>query len=317
MNQHWQILETFVLVARLGSMKAAAERLSVTAGAISQRMQALQQRMGSRLYERRGNGIVLTAVGDKLFRDLEEPMARIEEIWRTTDPQQHSAGARKRLVISTMPSFANHVLVPRLGAFSAQHPEIDVTIETELRVVDLKSEPVDIAIRHGLGDYPGLKSTWLLAPPLIVVASRELLARHPAVKQPADCLKLPLLHDRARQDWRLWLAAHGVTAPEQLPGPAFSDDSLLASAAVAGQGLALVRDFYAAEALRRGRLKQVLDVAWPARFAYYAVATPEALRRAHVRSFRDWLVEELAGGEKPLRTRENVRPVIASRRREA
>lgn len=309
MNQHWQTLETFVLVARLGSMKAAAERLAVTAGAISQRMQALQQRVGHRLYERRGNGIALTAEGDKLFRALDEPMGKIEAIWRATDPRQQSGEARKRLVISTMPSFANHVLVPRLGAFGALYPEIDVTIETELRVVDLKSEPVDIAIRHGLGDYPGLKSTWLVAPTLIVVASRDLLARHPVVKQPADCLKLPLLHDRARQDWRLWLAAHGVTAPAQLPGPAFSDDSLLSSAAVAGQGLALVRDFYAAEELRRGRLQQVLDIAWPARFAYYAVATPEALRRPHVQRFHDWLVAELAAEGQ----RRNVRPIIAAK----
>lgn len=306
MTQHWQILETFVLVARLGSMKAAAERLSVTAGAISQRMQALQQRVGHRLFERHRSGIALTAEGARLFSALEEPMGRIEDIWRESDAGRRDAATRPRLVVSTMPSFANHVLVPRLGRFSARHPEIDVTIETELRVVDLASEPVDIAIRHGLGEYPGLKATWLVAPALIVVASPDLLRRHPPVREPGDCLQLPLLHDRARQDWRLWFAAHGVVAPQALNGPAFSDDSLLARVAAAGQGLALVRDFYADEELKSGRLVQVLDIAWPARFAYYAVATPEASRRPHVRRFHDWLVAE-------LRAADIVRPVIAGK----
>lgn len=296
MTQHWQILETFVLVARLGSMKAAAERLSVTAGAISQRMQALQQRTGSRLYERQRNGIQLTLAGETLFRALDDPFSRIEEIWRETDPAKRGEAARPRVVVSTMPSFANHVLVPRLGRFSARHPEIDVTVETELRVVDLTSEPIDIAIRHGLGTYPGLKSAWLVAPAMIVVASGECLRRHPPIRTPADCLNLPLLHDRPRQDWRLWFAAHGIEAPLPLAGPGFSDDSLLARAAAAGQGLALVRDVYAAEDIAHGRLVKALDIAWPTRFAYYVVATPDALRRPSVRRFHDWLMAELKSG---------------------
>lgn len=304
MNPNWQILETFVLIARLGSMKATAARLSLTASAISQRIQALEALTGTRLFIRTRSGITLTPEGDALFRALDTSFQAIDVAWREIEERAKQRGRRRQLVISAMPSFANHILVPRLGRFSALHPEIEVTIETDLRLVDLLTEPIDLAIRHGLGDYPGLKATWLIAPELIVVASPDFMRRHHDLKVPADCLHLPLLHDHARRDWRLWFAAHGVAAPGHLKGPALSDDTLLSRAAAAGQGLALVRDFYAREDIKAGRLVQAIDLSWPSRFAYYAVATPDALRRPAVRQFRDWLVGELGdqlGDEKPAR----------------
>jgi LysR family glycine cleavage system transcriptional activator len=193
-----------------------------------------------------------------------------------------------------MPSFANFVLVPRLGHFGRLFPQAEVNVETDLRVVDLHTEPVDIAIRHGLGDYPGLVATPLISPALIVVGSPALIEKHGPLKRAGDCLKLPLLHDHTRQDWRLWFEAHGVATPERLKGPAFSDGTLIVRAAVAGQGLGLVREFYAAEELAAGRLVRALDVTWPSRFGYYLVATAEALQRPAVRAFRNWLVEEMA-----------------------
>ena len=72
----------------------------------------------------------------------------------------------------------------------------------------------------------------------------------------------------------------------------------LVRAAVAGQGLGLVREFYAAEELAAGRLVRALDISWPSRFGYYLVATPAALDRPLVRAFRNWLVEEMAALER-------------------
>jgi LysR family glycine cleavage system transcriptional activator len=103
-----------------------------------------------------------------------------------------------------------------------------------------------------------------------------------------------LLHDLGRFDWSLWFEAHGVKAPKELNGPSFSDDNLMVRAAVSGQGLALVRDVYADDELRAGRLVRAIDVEWPTRFAYYAVCTPDALRKPAVRHFRKWLECEAA-----------------------
>lgn len=285
-------LETFVLVARFKSMKAAAEALSLSAGAISQRIRGLEEHAGYRLFQRQGGGIALTHEAEALLAELGPAFQTISQAWARIDGAE--ALARQRLTVSTMPSFANFVLVPRLGAFSQHFPQVEVNVETDLRVVDLHSEPVDIAIRHGLGDYPGLVATPLISPSLIVVASPALITQHGVLKRAADCLQLPLLHDHTRQDWRLWFEAHGVPTPERLKGPAFSDGTLIVRAAVAGQGLGLVREFYAAEELAAGRLIRALDVSWPSRFGYYLVATAEALQRPAVRAFRNWLVEEMA-----------------------
>jgi LysR family glycine cleavage system transcriptional activator len=285
-------LETFVLVARLKSMKGAAAALSLSAGAISQRMRGLEERAGYRLFQRQAGGIALTHEAERLLAEIGPAFDTITQAWARIDGAE--ATARQRVTVSTMPSFANFVLVPRLGRFARLFPQAEVNVETDLRIVDLHTEPVDIAIRHGLGDYPGLVATPLISPALIVVGSPGLIEKHGSLKRAADCLQLPLLHDHTRQDWRLWFEAHGVTTPERLKGPAFSDGTLIVRAAVAGQGLGLVREFYAAEELAGGRLVRALDVTWPSRFGYYLVATAEALQRPAVRAFRNWLVEEMA-----------------------
>src|SRR5262249_52269674 len=154
----------------------------------------------------------------------------------------------------------------------------------------------DLAVRQGLGKYPGLNAIRLVAPEFIVVASPDLLKNRAPLREPAECLAFPLLHDLNRQDWPLWFEAHGVAAPDCKKGPAFSENHLILRAAVAGQGLALVRDIYAEDDVRSKKLVRALTVNWPLPFAYYAVATSEALQKPAVRRFRDWLVEE-AGQE--------------------
>jgi LysR family transcriptional regulator, glycine cleavage system transcriptional activator len=293
MSPRFSLLHTFVVVARSGRMRDAADLMAITPGAISQRIRVLEDVVGHRLFTRTQAGVQLNAAGRALFSSLEGPFRAIEGVDKNL-----AAASSRRVVISTMNSFAASWLVPRLSRFSRQHPDIDVALETEARIVDLRREPVDLAIRHGLGDYPGLEAIWLMAPELIVVASPELVRFGPSIKAPADCLAHPLLHDTDRTDWRLWFEAQGVDAPKRLNGSSFSDDHLLVRAAAAGQGLALVGNAYVDEDLRTGRLVRALSVRWPTRFAYYAVAASEALQRPALRHFRDWLVRE--AGEKPV-----------------
>jgi LysR family transcriptional regulator, glycine cleavage system transcriptional activator len=281
------LLQTFVAVARAGKMKQAAHELAITPGAVSQRIRQLEEVAGRRLFMRNPTGVELSAAGEAMFAALAEPFRAIEAV----DHELGTASSR-RVTVSTMPSFAATWLVPRLAMFARRYPDIEIAVETGARPVDLKREPIDLAIRHGLGKYPGLEATLLVAPELIVVASPELLKNRAPLKRPADCLAFPLLHDFNRQDWPLWFEAHGVAAPNCKKGPAFSENHLIVRAAVAGQGLALVRNIYAEDDLRSKKLVKPLSVNWPVQFAYYAVATSEALQKAAVRRFRDWLVEE-------------------------
>jgi LysR family transcriptional regulator, glycine cleavage system transcriptional activator len=260
MIRRFALLETFVAVARAGKMKQAAQDLALTPGAVSQRIRQLEETAGRRLFTRTSTGVELSAAGEAMFVALAEPFQAIETV-----DKELGAPSSRRMTVSTVPSFAAGWLVPRLAKFARLCPDIEVAVEVGARPVDLKREPIDLAIRHGLGKYPGLESTWLVAPELIVVASPDLLKNRAPLRRPADCLEFPLLHDLNRQDWPLWFEAHGVTAPHAKKGPAFSESHLIVKA---------------------------LTVNWPLQFAYYAVATAEAMQKPAVRQFRDWLVEE-------------------------
>lgn len=286
-----QALRTFVEVSQRGSITAAAQALHVTPGAVSQQIRLLEERLGLALLVRERHGMRMTEAGADVYPMLSAAFAQIDKAVDALEAMK----TRQSLTVSTVATFAASWLVPRLGRFKERHPHIEVRVEATPALVDLRRDHVDIALRHGLGDYPGLDVVPLMAPVLVPVAAPGMLAAGAALATPADCLVHPLLHDADRADWPLWLRAHGVADdPRARRGDTYDDDFLLIRAAEAGQGLALVPAAYAREEIAAGRLVQVLDKPWPARFAYYAVSRPGAARRPEVRAFIDWIVEEAA-----------------------
>jgi LysR family glycine cleavage system transcriptional activator len=288
MIRRFALLQAFVAVARAERMKEAADVLAVTPGAVSQRIRQLEEIVGQPLFTRTREGVELTASGTEMFAALAQPFAAIEAIDRDLD----SGSTRKRVVVNTMPSLASTWLVPRLNSFIRLNPNIEVVVETSSKLIDPKRDPVDLAIRHGLGKYAGLESAWLMTLEYVIVASPVLLRGKAPIKTPRECLNYPLLHGVQRKDWPMWFEAQGIQTAEVKKGHAFSDAQLIVAAAIAGQGLALLRDVYVMEALRTGGLVKAYDGSWPAQFGYYAVTTSESLQRPAVRRFRDWLIDE-------------------------
>jgi LysR family glycine cleavage system transcriptional activator len=285
-------LRAFVETSRHGSLTAAAEVMGVTPGAVSQQLRQLQERLGVSLFDRTRHGVVLSAAGSRIYPELRQAFDQIASSLHALEAWQ----GRSSLRISAAPSFAAHWLAPRLADFSARHPEIDVQLDASPALVDLRRDGVDIAIRHGLGQYPGLHAEHLLAPALLPVASPALLATVPAITRVQHCLLLPLLQDSERSDWRLWFQALGLPQDARLQrGPAFDDDLLLIRAAAAGQGIALVRDIHVADEVASGRLQVVLQQPWPQSFAYYAVTRPgsEGSDRPMVAAFLAWLQDNM------------------------
>lgn len=286
-----QALRAFVEVGQRGSIKAAADALHVTSGAVSQQIRLLEQRCGVSLFVRERQGMRLTEAGASVHPVLAGAFAQIAGAAQMLE----DAGARQALTVSTVATFAASWLVPRLGRFRLRHPQIEVRVEATSALVDLQRDRVDVALRHGLGVYPGLHATRLMAPVLVPVASPGLLAGKPALRSCVDCLDYPLLHDSDRADWPLFLAAHGTPDDARAArGSAFEDDFLLIRAAEAGLGLALVPQQHAQVEIAAGRLVQVLALPWPARFAYYLVTRPDATARPSVRAFMEWLQDEAA-----------------------
>jgi LysR family glycine cleavage system transcriptional activator len=271
--------------------------MGVTPGAVSQQIKLLEDRLGLALFERGNREIHLTAAGARLHGPIVRAFDGIETALDEFDARR----GRATLTVSTVPAFAASWLVPRLGRFTSAHPDIEVRVEATSTLVDLARDRVDIALRHGLGEYPGYESRRLMAPVLLPVASPKLLASGPPIRHPGDCLAFPLLQDSDRADWSLWLEALGVEDARSERGPSFEDDVLLIRAAASGQGIALVRDIYAREELETGRLALALDKPWPTRFAYYAVIRPKAADRpGPIASFLEWLEREAAADVQPI-----------------
>jgi len=282
-------LRTFVEVGRQGGIKRAAQELNVTPGAVSQQVKALEARFGVELLERGNREVKLSAHGLRLFGKLAPGFEQIDAAVQLFEDRR--PGPRS-LVVSTTPSFAACWLTPRLGRFATLHPEIEIRIETSVQLADMTSGMVDVAIRHGSGDYPGLDATLLFMPRLVAVASPSLLIDGP-LRGPADCLRYPLLQDRDRADWPAWFEAHGVKpARNAAKGPSYADDALLIQAVIAGQGLAIVRDVYAASALDSGSIMLAIDAPVPTQTGYFVVVQPGRMTVPKIAAFRHWITSE-------------------------
>jgi LysR family glycine cleavage system transcriptional activator len=249
-------------------------------------VQNLEQWVGFPLLERRARQMQPTAEGRAYLAAIS---AAFDAIAAATAELSEGQVPRS-ICITCTPGFAVQWLVPRLQQFQDQHPEIDVRIDASTRLLDLKVEAVDLAVRHGNGRYPGLVSEKLLDDDLIPVASPRLLAGKGRVRKPADLVQHRLLHIETRDDWRLWFAAQGIEI-DWKRGPLLVDTAIGVQAATAGKGIVLVRRSLAADELASGRLVAPLVQGLSKGTAYYLVYLPENMVQPAVRAFRAWLLE--------------------------
>src|SRR5437588_9852038 len=229
-------LRAFETAARTLSFTRAAKELSQTQGAISHQVNMLEARLGVKLFEREARGLKLTEAGGKylpLVRDSLERLRTAEDLIRLE--------RRSVLTVTVSPNFASKWLVPRLGGFSVTHPNLDLRISASLQHVDFNREDIDLAVRHGNGDWPELHVTRLCAEELFPACSPSLLHAGPPIRTPADLARHVLVRDRSRKFWREWLAAFGIESAEAERGPIFDQTALAIDAALAGQGIALAR----------------------------------------------------------------------------
>lgn len=279
-------LKAFEAAARHLSVKAAAEELSVTPGAVSQMLKTLELHLGRQLFDRVNRGIVLTEAGRNYLPPVRNAFRQIAEASRRVAAEEETGV----LTVSTTPFFASAWLVPRLGAFRAAHPEIDLRILTGNGLADFTRDGVDVAIRHGLGRYPGLKSDHVLAVAMIPVAAPALVARLGQPTSPADLVDWPLVQDADRKGWALWFEAQGLTESGPTRGPSFDDPGLLLRAVIAGQGAGLLPDAMVETDVKEGRLVRLAEAKEIEVFAYYLVYPELAQGRAKIQAFRNWIL---------------------------
>lgn len=281
-------LRVFEAAARHLSFTRAAGELFVSQAAISQQIRSLEAELGQVLFRREGRALTLTEAGLELaaatraaLEHLHDGLARVR-----------ARGKRKALSVSMMPSFAAKWLVPRLGRFLAAHPAVDLKIHTSLQVVDLRRGEADMAIRHGLGVYPGLSVTSLIREEMFPVCAPNLLKGRTPLRAPTDLAGRTLFLDYG-ESWGPWLEAAHVQESTVVYGTEFIDTHLALQAAIDGQGIALGRTLVAADDLAAGRLARPFDLAVPAPHAYWIVQPSGQESRPEAHAFRDWISAEI------------------------
>jgi LysR family glycine cleavage system transcriptional activator len=278
-------LKAFEAAARHESFTRPAEELAVTQGAVSHQVKALEQELGLRLFLRERQRLRLTSGGRRLLEVARDAFDRIAAGTERLRASERSGV----LTVSTSPNFAAKWLAPRLGAFVAAHPAIDLRLSANPAHADFAVDDVDLAIRHGDGDWPGLSVTRLCREELFPVCAPALAKR---LRRPADLKRVMLLHLENRRDWARWLEATGVEGAALDRGLVFDQASLELDAAAAGQGVALARTALADWDLRAGRLVRPFALALPAEYAYWIVCPRPKARSPKVRAFTAWLLSE-------------------------
>ncbi len=283
-------MRAFEAAARHLSFSRAADELHVTKAAISHQVKALEDELGLPLFRRLNRALMLTDAGQTLYPAVSEALAMMGSAVARLKRQDKSGG----LAVTMLDSFAAIWLVPRLGRFRSQHPDIDVRIATSDDSVDFARSDVDLAIRYGAGRWTGVHAERLMTEEIFPVCAPILLERGPRLEKPSDLANHTLLHDYGLETWRRWLNAVGESSVDVERGPHYHHSNLVLQAAEQGDGVALARSVLAADALANGRLVRPFNIALPAEYAYYFVCPPDYLNRPKVQAFRDWLFAEVS-----------------------
>ncbi|MGL4490113.1 MAG: LysR substrate-binding domain-containing protein, partial [Rhizobiaceae bacterium] len=197
------------------------------------------------------------------------------------------------ITISAEPTFASTWLVPRLEKFRTICPDIDISVDADHRLVDFRTSPADIAIRHSLSEeaWPRVEARLLQRAAVTPVLSRALMQEQP-LRTPADALRHVLIHEENRNMWSSWFALAGLPQTQQSRGPIFPDGAYAANAAKLGHGIALGDVKLLSDEIKRGELLAPLDTSMPFG-AYWLVAPSLKKLRDPVQAFVDWLTDEI------------------------
>jgi LysR family transcriptional regulator, glycine cleavage system transcriptional activator len=289
-------LRVFAVAARHMSFTKAADELHLTQSAVSHRVRGLEEELGIFLFDRLPRRLELTRAGEALAQRVDQAVADIARTIANLDLEDDAS----QLTITMLPSVASRWLVPRLPHFHALHPDIELQLIADPRLLDLRAARIDLAIRFGRGTYPGYAVSMLMPDRVFPVCSPRLIAQRGPVATVEELLDLPLLHDSSTEgdgsgsDWRSWLAHVGWHDAACDEGQRFSDAGLLIDAAVLGLGVALARASLVSDHVANETLICPLDLAAPTAFAYYVLGLPEATALQKIVCFRDWLRAEAA-----------------------
>ncbi len=282
-------LYAFEAAARHLSISRAAEELNVTPSAVSHRIRGLEARLGIALFLRSRRQLMLSDAGQRLYPGIRDGFGRIAAALADLDGLQR----RGVLTVSMLSTFAGRWFIPRLPRFQRAHPDIEVHISTTMRPVSFERDGVDVAIRYGGGDWPGLQADRLLGEEITPVCHPALIDGDPPLRDPADLAHHTLLHSEARpEDWAVWLKIQGHEGLKPAQTVTFDTTNFALEAAQQGAGVAIAAMEFVADALADRRLAVPFGHPVKQDQAYYFVCPADWADRPKIAALRTWLEQE-------------------------
>ena len=284
-------IRVFEAAARHEHFTAAAEELGMTQAAVSYQIRALEERVGVKLFERSKGRVRLTDAGRRLLSPLTDAFDRMDGAFAAL-----RADDENMLSISTTSTFANTWLAWRIGGFQMEHSQLAVRLDANNALIDFASSDVDVAIRAGMGDWPGLHSQRLFEIDYTPICSPRFLAEWRAANggrmmEPADLIDLPQVS--SNDPWlHQWLTDRGVEIPDRPRRPGIQLDSQTAegTAAMAGRGIAMLTPFFWRYDLTEGRLVRPFSEVSSRGWGYWVVIPEHRRQSPKIKRFCEWLL---------------------------
>jgi len=284
-------VEAFVQVARLGSVKAAAEELALSSPALSRRVQAMERFVGRSLFERRHQAMMLNTDGELLLARLAPALDALAEAIDSTTGDAELL----RLRLAVLPLFASQRLMQRLPELRALHPELHIDIDTAAHGLSRLGEGVDAAIVLARDVDPSLYSRRLDRNKVTAIGARRMLEGRNAMRNPDDLRRMTIfLHRDMPETFNSWREAIGRPDLEPAAVDHFDSGHLMLDAAAQGLGVAFMLDSHLQDANDERLVQLFGDVDVDSQYSYWFACRRSALARRPVRIFHDWLFEAVA-----------------------
>lgn len=276
---------------RLGTASAVAAEMSLTQGAVSRQIQALEGQLSVQLVVREKQRLILTPAARDYVAEIRKALKMLSDASITL--RANPSGGTLNLAI--LPAFGMHWLAPRLAQFAKAHPEVTINLSTRLQPFDFEQSVFDAAIHYGRQDWPGVSYMKLMDEDIVAVGAPSLIGK--GLSGPQALRDLPLLQLEARMgDWGRWFSHYGHPGLRP-PAMLFDQFATMIQAAIHGMGVALIPKFLIASELEQGRLVCAWGGAVRAYGAYYLVWPQARAERAPLASFRHWLEAQSEGGD--------------------
>ncbi len=280
-------LRTFCVAAEQESFREAADKLFITASAVSHQIKNLEDELGQKLFERTSRSLVLTEAGRSLLDDIRPLIMRLDEV----AARHRMSATRSTLSISVQPFFASEVFIPRLPEFTRSHPDIDIKVDTSDESAEKHPATADVSIRVFRAPPAGFSSDRLFPLRLIPAASPQLRKKM-VVTETSISGDVPLLlHDSRPGAWRQWSQSSGVDVPRDASIIRLDSMIAIARAAERGLGAALVPVQLSDAWFESGSLVPLSDHELLTRDAYYFVCRHDDADNETIRTLRHWVLQ--------------------------